>query len=255
MSLLLVIILFAIICTTYLKNLSESTRILREHISIRQAMQTISTAYRYEMNDRHGTSNYMRRVSILQNVANNEGCEILSWRAKILEYAFDGESVSLFQKVDYTSAWNSTQNMEFLQLRPQWCYYPYYSKESRKTCVVGIREILSLPRTQQILNVVKDKAIILVVAPEYAVEWTRPVDVSWEDLAKGKIAPYWPSDKDKDSLFYIRAGDGASLCRSIPKTFDEWRAFCGITEEEEKRIDSLRKMYSEYEGYMRVETK
>jgi hypothetical protein len=113
--------------------------------------------------------------------------------------------------------------------KPPWYYYPYYSKKHRRSCVVGIEEIMSLDKGMMIQDVFKKKAIIVVIEPEHAINWTEPKDISWKDLANGKIKPFYYKN---GYIMYIKIGDCTVETKRIPSSYLEWQQLCGITEED-----------------------
>lgn len=219
-----------VLIACYLRQQSRYSRFMREQIMIRNSLQSIYVACYPET---YGTA--------IDNIYSPSGYPLLSWRVRILKESPDDYSRSLVEKFDTDAAWNSEPNIQYLNYRPAWCYYPYYIDNSQKTCIVGIQEIMQHRQKHEVNDIIKDKAMIIVVAPEYAVNWSEPIDISWKDLANNNIKPYW-SGNAGDYVFYIRAGDCKPLWKPVPKTMLEWQELCGLTKEEETILNGSLKV-------------
>jgi hypothetical protein len=227
-----------IIWLRYLWILSVDTRILREQFMIQNALRMTGIAYFNKINGLQ--EKYHNQNLLLNNIDSSDTEPLLSWRVDLLQYSPEHKSQALFIKFNLKNPWNGEQNKDLLQLRPSWYYYPYYMKEQQKTCILGIEEIMQLPQIPKVQEIVRDKAIIIVCSHEFAVEWTSPVDISWKDLANGKIKPYLLR---KNYLCYIKAGNGEFTSQLIPKSFAEWQVICGLTEEEQNNLSTIIREY------------
>jgi hypothetical protein len=222
-----------VIWLRYLWILSVDTRILREQFMLQNALRMTGIAYFNKINGLQ--EKYHNQNLLLNNIDSLNAEPLLSWRVDILQFSPEDKSQELFLKFNLKNLWNEEQNKNLLQFRPSWYYYPYYMKEQQKTCILGIEEIMQLPQISKVREIVRDKAIIIVCSHEFAVEWTSPVDISWKDLANGKIKPYLL----QNYLYYIKVGNGEFTSTLIPKSFIEWQTLCGLTEEEQDNLSTI----------------
>ena len=165
-----------------------------------------------------------------ENITSEDGKELLSWRVafylKNLQILRHGEA-----NFDLAEPWTSETNQEAAIKRPFFCFNPYdrECKYEMKTCLVCIKEIAELRKKDPHNEILRNKAIFVLVDPEYAVPWTAPEDISWKDLASGKIKLYVPYGT---VIHYVKANNfEQDYTKDIPKTFDEWKDFCGIDED------------------------
>lgn len=166
-----------------------------------------------------------------------DGTPLLSWRvAYLLENArYYPEYLSKKHPFQLDESWNTEANLQAAKRKPNFFMYPYRleKKGNMKTCVVLVKEVAELKRTKKYEDRIKDKALVVLVDPEHAVQWTAPVDVSWKDLASGKIKSF-----NRDGyFFYVRCG-GVSMeyLKRHPGSYEEWAALCDVAGVETSRV-------------------
>ncbi len=222
------------VLTMFLFMLSNNSRNLREEFLLKDALKMTSIAFDLELNS-HSDLNESETDHMLNNINSLSGEPLLSWRVRLLRHNPDTQV--LYDQFEKNANWNAPTNFSLIETKPPWYYYPYYLDDNEKSCVVGIEEIMSLDKSKTIQDAFQKKAIIVVIEPEHAVDWTEPRDISWKDLAKGAIKPF----KNNDGyISYIKLGDCTFEKRPIPRSALEWQELCGITEEERVKLESLK---------------
>lgn len=177
-----------------------------------------------------------------ENILSSSGEPLLSWRLPYLFEIdfFNGKRriVSSFDEnnrissFDVTKPWNDKSNEHLLNSRPHFYFYPYYlepKSESEplgnETCLLRVEEIHEKIKAGTLQEGEEEKAYLVVVEPEYAVPWTKPQDVSWKDLASGKVQLF------TGGFSWIRYYNTQGRLRyldKMPETLEEWREFCGV---------------------------
>ncbi len=185
-----------------------------------------------------------------EDILSSSGEPLLSWRVSFLlnnEELFkdiddNGFNWNASCSVDKTKPWNDESNESALNSRPFFYFYPYYleSKCGNKTCILRVKEIHEKIKFGTLREDEEKKAYLVLVDPKYAVPWTKPQDVSWKDLANGKVQLFtYPMElgKGKARVFTFPGGgsiryyDTHGLGRyrdKAPETLEEWREFCGV---------------------------
>ena len=174
--------------------------------------------------------------SFPENILSERGEPLLSWRVAFLleREEYYHPKISLWRENEPTfrinESWQSTNNEEAAKTKPNFCFYPYYldSKINTMTCLVRIKEIAEFKKANPDSIILGKKALLIIVDPKFAVPWTSPRDISWKDLASGKVKPYM----ELGAICYARASDYAFFSdNNYPKTFSEWQNFCGVSEQ------------------------
>ena len=165
------------------------------------------------------------------DITDSNGLPLLSWRVAFLqEISRCGEYGDILSRFNFQENWLSPQNLEASKQRPNFYFYPYYLEKSKPTltCMVLVKEIADWKRSGNYgKGHIQDKALVILIDPEYAVPWTAPTtDVSWQDLANGKIKPFVTNGY----IHYLKAWDllpetGAAKC---PESYEEWENLCGV---------------------------
>ncbi|MDR0391616.1 MAG: hypothetical protein LBH59_06895 [Planctomycetaceae bacterium] len=146
-------------------------------------------------------------------------------------------------KLNMNESWDSQTNLQAALPKPvlYWCPVQYGRRSGMKTCVMMIKEIAdeirkyqseSIETRTKIFNKLKGKIVIIIIDPKYAVPWAKPIDVSWKDLALGRVEPY--KVRGRDGRMYIcclRYEHVLGVYRVItecPNSYEEWEELCGL---------------------------
>lgn len=163
------------------------------------------------------------------DILSGDGTPLLSWRVAFLlenEKSFPEYRDKNFS-FNTDEPWDTSNNLKAAETKPDFFMYPYHleTKNSIKTCVVLIKEVAELKRTGQYDDQIRDKALIVLLAPEDAVPWTAPVDVSWKDLAAGRIKAF----NRNGYFFYVKCGDiTMEYLKRHPQSYEEWAKLCDV---------------------------
>lgn len=173
-----------------------------------------------------------RRFLLPENIRDNSGEEILSWRVTLalvcLSEGGAGYIPNTIKTIDLQSSWDSPLNLRTSTAMP-WCFfYPSFeeSTDGNKTCAVRIEEIHEKLKAGELPDNEKDKAYIVLISAKDSVPWMKPQDISWKDLAEHRVElfPY-----GRHGAIYISAGgEIKDLPRDkIPDSYEDWKSFCG----------------------------
>lgn len=172
------------------------------------------------------------RFLLPENIRDNSGEEILSWRVALalgsLSEGGAGYIPNTIKAVDLQSSWDSPHNLRTSTAMPRCFFYPSFeeSTDGNKTCAVRIEEIHEKLKAGELPDNEKDKAYIVLISAKDSVPWMKPQDISWKDLAEHRVElfPY-----GRHWAIYISAGgEIKDLPRDkIPDSYEEWKSFCG----------------------------
>ncbi len=178
-----------------------------------------------------------QEVKLPEDILSSSGEPLLSWRVSYLldlsnkDFFMNDVTVKAYLNwdsigsVDTTKPWNDKSNEFFLNSRPFFYFYPFYLEPEcgNKTCLLRIKEIHEKIRSGTIQAGEEEKAYLVFVDPKYAVPWTKPQDVSWKDLASGKVQLFTAV-----RIRYYNVQGIQCILDKAPETLEEWREFCGV---------------------------
>jgi hypothetical protein len=165
---------------------------------------------------------------------------LLSWRVAFLQPPGPTdlsekpllEYRNTFSRFDLRENWLSLQNAEASKRKPGFYFFPYFleTQDNTLTCMVLIKEIAEWKRSGNYdKEQIEEKALVILVDPKNAVPWTAPnTDVSWKDLASGKIKPFM--DSKNGYIYYLKAWNLSYGRLECPKTYEDWERLCGVPE-------------------------
>ena len=168
------------------------------------------------------------------DIVDEAGTPILSWRVAFSETLpqtglYGDEDNPPGIPIDVSKPWNDPENLEAAKWKPPCYFHPddFNGETVATTCLVRIRETHEKIKKGTLDEKDKKKAYLVLVDPEDSVLWTKPYDVSWKELASGKVKllkdPY---------LFYVDAERRTWRLDKLPETHDEWVEFCGFVDSE-----------------------
>jgi hypothetical protein len=235
----ILIIIFVIIFVLYWLYVFCVMVPSKNNIINSQALRQLSRAIETysEDNYRYGGS---ETGFLPEDVISQEGEYLLSWRAALWKQ-YNTYPDKNTPQLNMSEPWYSQTN---LRVPPGMFGFPYQyrHKLKMKTCVVMIKEIADEIRKYQskpietrkkVFNRLKGKAVVIILDPKYAVHWTEPVDISWKDLATGRVEPY--KVRGSDRLMYIyclryEALLGVFRVKTVcPNSYKEWEELCGLS--------------------------
>ena len=73
----------------------------------------------------------------------------------------------------------------------------------------------------KVLEALDQGGVLVLLDERDSFCWTRPYDVSWKDLASGKVKLI------NDPIIYMNAKGEVRSLEETPQTPEEWRDFCG----------------------------
>lgn len=168
---------------------------------------------------------YIGEYGCPNNVKSPDGKPFLSWRVLVSKGVMKNDEE--LQKLDLTKPWYDPEVARVITNSLLCCdpalHYPSpalpYSSTTR---FVRIKEIDAAMREGSISHsALRNKAYIVVLKPQYAFPAAKPYDVSWRELASGKVEIEGPP-------YRFCTVYGESLYRdNLPETEDGWQEFCG----------------------------
>ena len=138
------------------------------------------------------------------DVVSSTGEPILSWRVRLLSVVPKSWEERRI-KIDETQSWDSPANEAALELRPYFYFYPIFAdfypfpftlfqkrqwveQREPKTCLLRITEVQDALEAGIALH--DDDPYVVLVAPQHAVPWTKPQDVSIWEILNGDVELY-----------------------------------------------------------------
>lgn len=168
------------------------------------------------------------------DIVDEAGTPILSWRVAFSETLrqegfYDDEDNPPGIPIDVSKPWNDPENLAAAKWKPPCYFHPddFTGETVSTTCLVRIRETHEKIKKGELDEKDKKKAYLVLVDPENSVLWTKPYDVSWKELASGKVKLL----KDQYQ-FYMNAEGQVWRLDKFPETHDEWVEFCGFVDSE-----------------------
>lgn len=140
---------------------------------------------------------YMADEVFADDIVDSYGVPIQSWRVAYANAIKDefGEW-NPTRPIDVSKPWYDDDNMKASKCKPD-CFRFLSSLNSDDYDDKGREETTCLSRIKEVHEQLKTgaatkeelagKAYFVLLAPEYAFRWTKPYDVSWKDLASGKV--------------------------------------------------------------------
>jgi hypothetical protein len=116
------------------------------------------------------------------DIYDKDGKPLLSWRVQLLPYL---EQMTAYQGIKRDEPWDSPHNRQFLAKMPAVFDSPSASQPGKtrflafkgdKTAFPGARAL----RMQAITDGTSNTLMVVEVAPERAVEWTKPADINFK---------------------------------------------------------------------------
>ena len=173
---------------------------------------------------------YLTDGVFADDIVDSDGEPILSWRVVCANSIKDAGEWNPTRPIDVSKPWHDDDNMKASKCKP-YCFRflsnlnsDGYDDEGREetTCLARIKEIHEQLKTGAATREeLAGKAYLVLLAPEYAFRWTKPYDVSWKDLASGKV-------KLREDSAYLTVDGCSPYLEEPPKTLEEWRDFCGV---------------------------
>ncbi|MBQ9811984.1 MAG: hypothetical protein IJM54_01605 [Thermoguttaceae bacterium] len=126
-----------------------------------------------------------------EDVLSETGEPILSWRAALSENDRDDGYFGDVPDVDLTKAWDDPANLDAASRRPSEFFYPYYLEEydPGKTCLFRINDVHE--RLVAGVATPGDCPYLVLAAPQHAVPWTKPQDVSIQEITDKKVRLFY----------------------------------------------------------------
>lgn len=177
---------------------------------------------------------YARNADMIlpDDVCDPEGEPIMSWRTVVSDELTIPIPPEEQVCVNPRSPWNSPENLNAAKKKPARFYYPKNADHSDPTltCVLRVREVHerlkenalrrdSSDNAPRLPNALLNVPYLVLVEPEFAVPWTSPRDLSWRDLAEGRVKP---TIDTKNRFWYLTpSGTGVNL-QPLPQSPEEW---------------------------------
>ena len=164
-----------------------------------------------------------------EDVVDSSGDPILSWRV-VYALAVNRETDEWNPEppLNLSKPWYDDGNLKAAKNKPYYFFFPFSSpgelQKGRKetTCVVRIKEVHERIKQSELTEQEKKKAYLVLLDKDDSFCWTRPYDVSWKDLASGKVKLI------NDPIIYMNAEGEVQSLEETPQTPEEWQDFCGF---------------------------
>ncbi|MBR0224662.1 MAG: hypothetical protein IJL92_01260 [Thermoguttaceae bacterium] len=179
------------------------------------------------------------------DVCDPEGKPIMSWRAVVNDEQWIPPH-EINSTVNLRDPWNSPENLEAAKNKPVRFYYPQNADRSDPTltCVLRVREVherfkeIALHRDSSddvsyLQNALIHVPYLVLVEPEFAVPWTCPRDLSWRDLAEGRVK----LASDTKNRFWYLTLSGNVYLQTYPLVPKQWeRVFAPALEPDSEAL-------------------
>jgi len=140
-------------------------------------------------------------------IADEAGRPMHSWRVLILPYL---EEVGLYERYDFEKPWDDPENLKLLERIP-FCYRNFWDVARDKSPMMT--PILAISAAGTILGTtegshpddITEPTVMVIEAKDHLVPWTKPEDISPEEIAS-QLQPF---KRHSPSRFHVLWSDGS----------------------------------------------